>query len=211
MKDKQQNQENQKAVDALYCDAYLDGQHFYLIVDTGSTGSLISKQFLDKLGRTIDTPSFVNMVNINNKKKRSLRKVKNLPINIKGTVIPIDVDVSESPNYAVLVRNDWLTKTKGTIDYNHRVMELHYNDRRLRCGITCWTKPKYDDNGTPIGVDPKEENPEFEKEVEEYENEEPTEEQPYCALLGNTLEKPLVQMDDQTITIGEREEPITYL
>ena len=25
------------------------------------------------------------------------------------------------------------------------------------------------------------------------------------------MEKPLVQMDDQTITIGEREKPITYL
>ena len=65
-------------VNTLYCDAYIDGHPIYLIVDTGSTGSLISKNFLDRLGRTIDTPSTVNMVDVNGGKKRSLGKVKNL-------------------------------------------------------------------------------------------------------------------------------------
>ena len=204
--------ENEQAVDALYCDAYIDGNPIYLIVDTGSTGSLISKKFLDWLGRKIDTPSTINMVDVNGGKKRSLGKVKDLPINIKGTIIPIDVDVSESPNFSILVGNDWLTKTKGTIDYNHRVMELHYNDRRIRCGVTCWKKPEWDENEKPIGVEPKEKEKEKEPEIEleEYEDEQPMEEQSYCALMGNTLEQPLVQVDQQTITIGNRKEPISY-
>ena len=182
-------------MDALYCDAYIDGNPIYLIVDTGSTGSLISKKFLDWLGRKIDTPSTINMVDVNGGKKRSLGKVKDLPINIKGTIIPIDVDVSESPNFSILVGNDWLTKTKGTIDYNHCVMELHYNDRRIRCGVTCWKKPEWDENEKPIGVEPKEKEKEPEIELEEYEDEQPMEEQSYCALIGNTLEQPLVQVD----------------
>ena len=59
-------------------------------------------------------------------------------------------------------------------------------------------------------MDPKEKEKEPEIEVEKYENEKPLEENPYCALLGNTLEKPLVQVDKDTITIGDREEPLTY-
>src|SRR5271170_3262103 len=62
----------------------------------------------------------------------------------------------------------------------------------------------------PIEVDPKEKEKEPEIEKEEYEDEQPMEEQPYCALLGNTLEQPFVQVDQQTITIGNRKEPITY-
>ena len=88
-------------------------------MDTGSTSSVISKPFLDEIGITIDEPSSIKMVDINGGKKRSLGKVKNLPINIKGTTIPIDVDVSESKNYSVIVGNDWLTKTKGVIDFDN--------------------------------------------------------------------------------------------
>jgi hypothetical protein len=204
------NGENQKAVDAVYCDAYLDGKPIYLIVDTGSTGSLISKVFLDKIGRTIDTPSTVNMVDVNGGKKRSLGKVKQLPINIKGTIIPVDVDVSESASYSVIVGNDWLTKTKGIIDFNHRILELNYNNRKIRCGISCWEKPKYDEMGIPTGL---ENAPIQDKEIldEEIEENDASEDQQYCVLLGDTSTKPLMEMDETTITIGDRKEPITYI
>jgi hypothetical protein len=129
--DESEKQEEQKAMDAVYCDAHVDNHPIYLIVDTGSTGSLVSKGFLDKLKRTIDGPSNINMVDVNGGKKRSLGKVKNFPINIKGTIIPVDVDVSESNNYTVIVGNDWLTKTNGVIDFNHKVMELNYNNRKI--------------------------------------------------------------------------------
>ena len=196
-------------MDAVHCDAYLDKQLIHLVIDTGSTGSLISKSFLAKLGRTIEEPSNINLVDVNGGKRRSLGKIKNLPINIKGTIIPIDVDVSEAANYSVIVGNDWLTKTKGIIDFNHGIMTLHYNGRRLRCGISCWEKPKYDDLGNAIG---KQETttPEPE-ETEEYEQEDETEDQQYCAIIGNSDEQPLIQGNDQQITIGNREEPIEYL
>ena len=56
-------------MDAVYCDAYVDNHPIYLIIDTGSTGSLISKGFLDKIGRTIQEPSKVNLVDVNGGKK----------------------------------------------------------------------------------------------------------------------------------------------
>src|SRR5438477_9112212 len=72
--------EDQKAVNAVYCDTYIDNNPIYLIVDTGSTSSIISKSFLNSIERTIDKPLSINMVDINGSKKRSLGKVKNLPI-----------------------------------------------------------------------------------------------------------------------------------
>lgn len=185
----------------------MDGQLIYLVIDTGSTGSLISKTFLDKLGRTIDEPSKVNLMDVNGGKRRSLGKVKNLPINIKGTTIPIDVDVSEATNYTVIVGNDWLTKTNGIIDFNHGIMELYYNGQKLRCGISCWEKPKYDDLGNAIE---KETTPQ-KLEEPEYESEDELEDKQYCAIVGNSDEKPLIQVKEQTVIIEDREEPIEYM
>ena len=51
---------------------------------------------------------------------------------------------------------------------------------------------------------------EVEQETEDYENKETIEEQSYCTLVRDTWEKPIVQVDQQTISIGERKEPITY-
>src|SRR5581483_4627092 len=92
----------------------------------------------------------VNLMDVNREKRRFLGKVKDLPINIKGITIPIDVDVSEATTYTVIVRNDWLTKTNGIIDFNYEIMELYYNGQKLRCEISCWEKPKYDNLGNAI-------------------------------------------------------------
>lgn len=197
-------------MDAVYCDAYVDNHPLYLIVDTGSTGSLISKAFLDKIKRKIDGPSSINMVDVNGGKRRSLGKVKDLPISIKGTIIPIDMDVSEANNYSIIVGNDWLTKTKGILDFNHGIMTLHYNGKRIRHAITCWEKPKYDDNGIPTGMKQEIKQDEQLSEIE-YEDDETINDQQYCALIGNTDEQPLIIGNQQTITIGSREEPIEYL
>ena len=112
--------------------------------------------------------------------------------------------------------NNWLTKTKGVIDFDHKVLTLYYQGRRLCCGITCWEKPKFDNNGNPIDLKDilkgKEKEKNFDNDFEfEFEDEKSCMEQQYCILTGDTNEKPLVEMDDKTITIGERKESIEYL
>src|SRR5438552_2594572 len=47
---------DQKAVDTVYCNTYIDNNPIYLIVNTGSTSSIISKLFLNSIERTIDEP-----------------------------------------------------------------------------------------------------------------------------------------------------------
>jgi hypothetical protein len=110
------------------------------------------------------------------------------------------------------VGNDWLTKTNGVIDFNHKVMELNYNNRKIWCGITYWKKSKFNDNGIPTGVEeiPTKDNKIWDEELED-EKEDTTTDQQYCVLLGNSNEKPLMEMDQHTIMIGDREEPIEYI
>ena len=91
-------------------------------------------------------------------------------------------------------------------------MDLNYNNKQICCNVTCWKKPDWDENGNPIGVEPqeKEKKKKPEIELEKYKDKSVEDEQSYCALLKNTLEKLLVQVNQQTITIGDRKEPITY-
>ena len=88
-------------------------------MDTGSTRSLISKVFLNKIEQKIEKPSTIKMVDVNRGKQQSLGKIRNLPINVKVTIISIDVEVSEAADYTVIVGNDWLTKTKRIIDFSY--------------------------------------------------------------------------------------------
>ena len=109
--------------------------------------------------------------------------------------------------------NDWLTKTKGLIDYNHQTLNLNHQGKNIRYKITCWKKPKFDDNGRPIGIEPmdKEKGKEtFSQDEIEFE-ETPAEDQAYCVLIGNSNEEPLVELEKSTITIGQREESIVLL
>src|SRR5438477_9972607 len=95
------------------------------------------------------------------------------------------MDVSEFKNYTVIVGNDWLTKTKGVIDFDHKVLTLQYQGRRLRYGITCWEKPKFDNNGNSTGVENTQKGKEKKKNFDnnfEFEDKESCMEQQYCIL-----------------------------
>ena len=53
-----------KAVEAVYCNATVDNKPIYLILDSGSAGSVMSKSFLQQLGRKIESASTITMINV---------------------------------------------------------------------------------------------------------------------------------------------------
>ena len=99
----------------MYCTAQIDGKWVYLILDSGSSGSVITKNFLDELERKIDRESNINMVGIHGEKRQPLGEVLNLPIQVQDAVIPVNVTVTEATDYAVIVSNDWLSKCKASL------------------------------------------------------------------------------------------------
>ena len=94
----------------MYCKAKVDGQEIELILDSGLSGSVVTKKFLEKVGRKIDQVSNINMIDINGGRKKALGEVIQLPIIIKNAELSINVVVSEAQDYDVLVGNDWFIK-----------------------------------------------------------------------------------------------------
>ncbi|KAG9299712.1 hypothetical protein G9A89_013072 [Geosiphon pyriformis] len=74
-----------KPITVMYTDAKIDGQSIKLILDSGSAGSIITRQLMDQL--TTKTP---------------IGKIDNLPIEINGITVPIKVLVMEATQYQAL-------------------------------------------------------------------------------------------------------------
>jgi hypothetical protein len=117
--------------------AQVDGQWVQLVLDSGSAGSVITQTFLQKLKKTVDKPSNINMIRINGDKKKALGEVKNLPITVQRQVLPVDVIVSEATGYDLLVGNDWLTKYRATLSWERQELTFQLNDRTFKEPATC--------------------------------------------------------------------------
>jgi len=106
-----------EAVAAMRCDAKIDGHSIELLLDSGASESIVTKQFLKKIKRKIDWQIKVALVGINGEKTRPLGEVVDLPIKIQNNIIPVNAVVTEATDYDVLVGNDWLTKCEAVLSW----------------------------------------------------------------------------------------------
>ncbi|CAG8466295.1 15105_t:CDS:2 [Cetraspora pellucida] len=88
---------------ALYCDAKVLDKVFPLIVDSGSSGSVISSHFLRELGIKIERPSTVNMINVHEESKRVLGEITSFSFEVGGVKILVDVIVTDALSYQAIV------------------------------------------------------------------------------------------------------------
>ena len=120
--------------------AQVDGAMVQLILDSGSSGSVISKQFLEKVGRKVDQPSHVNMIGINGEKRKALGEIKSLPITIQQQLLPVNVVVSEATGYDILVGNDWLTKYQAKLDWKKQTLTFNVKEKTFTVDATYWKR-----------------------------------------------------------------------
>ncbi|KAG9294253.1 hypothetical protein G9A89_021612 [Geosiphon pyriformis] len=100
----------EKPITAMYTDVKIDGHLIKLILDSGSTGSIITRQLMNQLGR--QTP---------------ISKIDDLPIKINGIIVLIKVLIMKATQYQALVGNDWLSKMNATLDWNTQELQLSQN------------------------------------------------------------------------------------
>src|SRR6185369_3232160 len=124
----------------MYCTAKVDGQWIQLILDSGSSGSVITKSFMEKINRKIDRQSSINMVGIHGDKKKALGEISNLPITIQDNLLPIDVVVSEATGYDVLVGNDWFIKYQAILDWRTNELRFKSKNQEYKQPASCWKK-----------------------------------------------------------------------
>ena len=118
--------------------AQVDGATIQLILDSGSSGSVISKQFLEKMGRKIDQPSYINMIGINGEKQKALGKIKSLPIVVHQQLLSVNIIVSEATRYDVLIENDWLTKYQAKLDWEKQMLMFGIEGKTFTVDTVCW-------------------------------------------------------------------------
>jgi hypothetical protein len=152
------------------------------------------------------------MIDIHGGRKRSLGKIKGVPIDIKGCVMEIDMDVTEAKEYSVLIGNDLLSKIKAVIDYQKRILTFQWKGISEYTAITCWKRLEYQ-RDKPMNLETTNEKQEPVHQIsyeDEFEDEtEELDDQPYC-IIGSE-EHPLVRISNSDIFIEQRQEPKTYL
>ncbi|KAG9299057.1 hypothetical protein G9A89_020370 [Geosiphon pyriformis] len=167
-------------VTPLICKAQVAGYFIDLILDSGSSVSVIAKHFLEAIGRKIDKPSTRPMTNVHGDKKKGLGIAKAIPVHINGISIETDMEVSEVKEYTIIVGNEWLKKAKALLDYELCELTIRCGEKPIVVKCCYWTTP-------PVPKQSPEENESDESDDEENEKEEEQEEQEETAEFAYTI------------------------
>ncbi|KAG9294203.1 hypothetical protein G9A89_021562 [Geosiphon pyriformis] len=106
----------QKAITVMYTEAEVEGKAIRLILDNGSTGSIITYQLMQQLKRNVDQPAQTVIITANGMKKTPVREIDNFLFTLDGITIPVKVLVIDALQYQALVRNNWLQKANAKLN-----------------------------------------------------------------------------------------------
>ena len=96
----------EKAEEALYGKAIVFGQPVNILIDSGTVGCIISKHYLDQVGKDIDAPTNIKIIDVTGKKSAPLGLIKQVPIQMRDIKVYIDMIVTNSIEYNVLLENE---------------------------------------------------------------------------------------------------------
>ncbi|GES88976.1 hypothetical protein GLOIN_2v1772369 [Rhizophagus clarus] len=112
--------------EALFGKAEVYEEKVNVLIDSGAVGCIISKRYLDKVDKAIDTSTSVRIIDVTGKKTAPLELVRQVPIKIRDIEIRMDMIVTESQEYNVLLRNIWLKYVNVIINYNDNTMRIKW-------------------------------------------------------------------------------------
>ena len=94
----------------------IEGEETEVVIDTGSGCSLISKHYLETIGRIIDQPTNMDLIDVNGNRKRALGKSR-IRVSVDGErLVYINMQVTDASNYKIILGNDWIVKMKAEIN-----------------------------------------------------------------------------------------------
>src|SRR5260363_331284 len=143
------------------CNIKLQGKPYHAVIDSGATISMISYQVVKELGLKIEAPSTSLIVSAAGSSVRPLGIIKNLPIEIEGTTIPLDVEVMNATSYSLLLGNDWSHKVDASYNWKNKAYTLRWNKKKIHVPTTY-------ENNQPLPTQPTLTD---EKDLEKFEQE----------------------------------------
>ncbi|KAG9294464.1 hypothetical protein G9A89_001969 [Geosiphon pyriformis] len=139
---KEEDTKNQQAffnVTPLICKAQVAGYFIDLILNSGSSVSVIAKYFLEAIGKKINEPSTQPITNIHSDKKKDLDITKAVLVYINDINIKTDIEVSEAKEYTIIVGNEWLKKAKTLLDYELCELTIRCGEKLIVVKCCHWT------------------------------------------------------------------------
>ncbi|KAG9305501.1 hypothetical protein G9A89_006471 [Geosiphon pyriformis] len=149
----------QKAITAMYTKAEVEGKPIRLILDSGSTGSIITYQLMQQLKRNVDRPAQTVIVTADGMKKTPVGEIDNFPFTLDGITIPVKVFVMDAPQYQALVGNDWLQKANANLNWETQELTISYQGQHARIPAICGTFNKRSEKAPAFEFEPEEEKP----------------------------------------------------
>ncbi|KAG9302761.1 hypothetical protein G9A89_009538 [Geosiphon pyriformis] len=92
-----------KPITAIYTDVKIEGQLIKLILDSGSAGSIITRQFMNQLGCRVDRAVSARIIIADGVTKTPISEIDNFSFEVNGIVTSIKVLVMEATQYQALV------------------------------------------------------------------------------------------------------------
>ncbi|KAG9288235.1 hypothetical protein G9A89_021266 [Geosiphon pyriformis] len=77
----------EKLITAMYTDAKVDGHSIKLILDSGSAGSIITRQLMDQLGYRVDCATSACIITVDGATKTPISKIDDLPIEVNDIIV----------------------------------------------------------------------------------------------------------------------------
>ncbi|KAG9290345.1 hypothetical protein G9A89_007076 [Geosiphon pyriformis] len=109
----------------MYTNAKVDEQAIKLILNSGSTGSIITQQLMDQLGYQVDCAASARIIMANRATKTPISKINNFFFEVNDITVPIKVLVMKATQYQKAYQVLW-TNT----DHNKLLLILSWDNKR---------------------------------------------------------------------------------
>ncbi|KAG9284385.1 hypothetical protein G9A89_023642 [Geosiphon pyriformis] len=135
-----------KPIITMYTNAKVNGHFIKLILDSGSAGSIITKQLMDQLGHQVDYTASTRIITTNRATKTPIGEIDNFPIEVNGIIVPIKDKLSTTWEWEEnKIKEKGKEKKENSIPtpihltYTYTTPQLSYHHPKLIC-IDCGKK-----------------------------------------------------------------------
>jgi len=148
---------------SLISPAMVEGTPVSTLVDTGAAISAVSLTLLNEMGYEVERSVTYKIRGVGNDKIIPIGEIEDFPVTFGKVTIPVTMAVIDTPQYPIILGNDWLSKAQAVISYRDPMeMEITWKGRRQRSPVEYSKLPS-------LYTDLEEEEEEEEGEIEEEE------------------------------------------
>lgn len=99
----------------MICKGQVSGWTVEIIIDSGSSTSIMSKRFMEYINRKPNRASERMITGIHGNKKLSEGIIDDVPVHLGDVVVSADMEVIDTNAYHLVLGNDWLCKAKTSL------------------------------------------------------------------------------------------------